>query len=88
MVSAEDAAQQKVRGREIFSRDNNSFTAERERERREREQAAKLARQEAAERSRALGREWKERQAAQALARGGSLGRGFGVGVSVKARGG
>jgi hypothetical protein len=90
VVSAEDAAQQKLRGREIFSRDNNSFTAERERERREREQAAKVARQEAAERSRALGREWKERQAAQALAQGGSLRRGVGVGVGVgvKARGG
>ncbi|KAK4190155.1 hypothetical protein QBC35DRAFT_94009 [Podospora australis] len=48
------------RGKEIFARDN-SYTAEREREKKERELAAKLARQEAAERSRALSREWKEK---------------------------
>ena len=39
-----------------------SFMTERERERREREQATKLARQEAAERSRMLSREWRERR--------------------------
>ncbi|KAK0651276.1 hypothetical protein B0T16DRAFT_453760 [Cercophora newfieldiana] len=60
-VSTEDQAQQKARGREIFSRDN-SIAAERERERREREAAAKLARQEAAERSRQLSREWAQKQ--------------------------
>ncbi|KAK4241093.1 hypothetical protein C8A03DRAFT_30810 [Achaetomium macrosporum] len=60
-ISAEEAAQQKQRGKEVFARDN-SFTAERERERRERENAAKLARQQAAERSRMLSREWAEKQ--------------------------
>ncbi|KAK4179939.1 hypothetical protein QBC36DRAFT_298009 [Triangularia setosa] len=61
-VSQEEVQQQKLRGKEIFKRDN-SYTSERERERKEREQAAKMARQEAAERSRALGREWKEKMA-------------------------
>jgi hypothetical protein len=60
-VSAEEAAQQKQRGKEVFARDN-SYTTERERERRERENAAKLARQQAAERSRMLSREWAEKQ--------------------------
>ncbi|GAB1313328.1 hypothetical protein MFIFM68171_03538 [Madurella fahalii] len=60
-VSAEEAQQQKMRGKEIFSKDN-SYAADRERERREREEATRLARQEAAERSRQLSREWKEKQ--------------------------
>jgi len=63
-VSTEDQAQQKARGREIFSREN-STAADRERERREREAATKLARQEAAERSRQLSREWAEKQRAK-----------------------
>ncbi|KAK0674620.1 hypothetical protein QBC41DRAFT_3660 [Cercophora samala] len=61
-VSQEEVQQQKMRGKEIFKRDN-SYTSERERERKEREQAAKMAREQAAERSRALGREWKEKMA-------------------------
>jgi hypothetical protein len=61
MISAEKVQAQKLRGKEIYSRDN-SYTADRERERREREAAAKTARQEAAERSRQLSREWAERQ--------------------------
>ncbi|KAK0747608.1 hypothetical protein B0T21DRAFT_418461 [Apiosordaria backusii] len=61
-VSQEEVQQQKLRGKEIFKRDN-SYTSERERERKEREQAAKVAREQAAERSRALGREWKEKMA-------------------------
>ncbi|KAJ9141960.1 hypothetical protein NKR23_g7511 [Pleurostoma richardsiae] len=60
-VSAEDAHQQKLRGKEILKRDN-ILKEEREREKREREMAAKIARQEAAERSRALSREWAEKQ--------------------------
>ncbi|KAK4455513.1 hypothetical protein QBC34DRAFT_420293 [Podospora aff. communis PSN243] len=63
-ISTEDQAQQKARGRQIFSRDNG-IAAERERERREREAAAKLARQEAAERSRQLSREWALKQKAK-----------------------
>ncbi|KAL2174299.1 uncharacterized protein P884DRAFT_332162 [Thermothelomyces heterothallicus CBS 202.75] len=60
-VSAEEAAQQKLRGKEVFARDN-SLTAEREREKRERERAAKEAREKAAERSRELSRQWAEKQ--------------------------
>jgi len=60
-ISAEDVQNQRVRGKEIVRRDN-SFGSSRERERREREDAAKHARQEAAERSRALSREWAEKQ--------------------------
>ncbi|KAL2160075.1 hypothetical protein VTH06DRAFT_1730 [Thermothelomyces fergusii] len=60
-VSAEEAAQQKLRGKEVFRRDN-SLAAERERERRERERAAKEAREKAAERSRELSRQWAEKQ--------------------------
>jgi len=61
-MSAEDVQQQKLRGKEIYHRDNNSLTIDRERERRGREGAAKMARQEAAERSRILSREWAEKQ--------------------------
>ncbi|KAK4251658.1 hypothetical protein C7999DRAFT_10612 [Corynascus novoguineensis] len=60
-VSTEEAAQQKLRGKEVFARDN-SYTAEREREKRERERAAKEARERAAERSRELSRQWAEKQ--------------------------
>ena len=60
-MSAEDLRQQKLRGREIYDLDN-SFLAERERDRRSREVAAKLARDEAAERSRQASREWAEKQ--------------------------
>ncbi|KAK4216135.1 hypothetical protein QBC37DRAFT_100198 [Rhypophila decipiens] len=60
-ISAEDVQQQKLRGREILNRDN-SYVADRERERREREEVAKLARKEAAERSRQAGREWAQKQ--------------------------
>ncbi|KAM7188017.1 hypothetical protein V8F33_010874 [Rhypophila sp. PSN 637] len=60
-ISAEDVQQQKLRGREIVNRDN-SYVADRERERREREEVAKLARKEAAERSRQAGREWALKQ--------------------------
>lgn len=60
-VSAEDALQQRIRAREIFTRDN-SFTQTREQAKREKETAAQLARAEAAERSRALSREWAEKK--------------------------
>ena len=60
-VSAEEAAQQRVRAREIFHRDN-SFSHDREREKREREAATRLAREQAAERSRAASREWAEKK--------------------------
>jgi hypothetical protein len=60
-VSAEEVAQQRARAREIFHRDN-SFSHDRERERREREAATRLAREQAAERSRAASREWAEKK--------------------------
>ncbi|KAK4157488.1 hypothetical protein C8A00DRAFT_29637 [Chaetomidium leptoderma] len=60
-VSAEEAVQQKLRGKEVFARDN-SYTAEREREKRERENAARVARERAAERSREMSRLWAEKQ--------------------------
>ncbi|KAI0882471.1 uncharacterized protein GGS22DRAFT_44855 [Annulohypoxylon maeteangense] len=61
-VSTEDVQQQRIRGQEIYKRDN-SWTGEREREKREREALAKLAREEAAERSRQQSREWAAKQA-------------------------
>ncbi len=60
-MSAEEVHQQRLRGKEIYHRDN-SITVDRDRERREREAAAKAARQEAAERSRVLSREWAQKQ--------------------------
>lgn len=63
-VSAEEVAQQKQRGKEIFARENG-YAAERERERREREQTAKAAREAAAARSRELSRKWAEKQQAK-----------------------
>ena len=60
-ISAEEVQQQKLRGREILHRDN-SYGADRERERREREAATKQARKDAAERSRQISREWAEKQ--------------------------
>ncbi|KAI0596043.1 hypothetical protein F4775DRAFT_604206 [Biscogniauxia sp. FL1348] len=61
-VSEEDAQHQKLRGHEIYHRDN-SGAGQREREKREREALAKLARAEAAERSRQQSREWAAKQA-------------------------
>jgi hypothetical protein len=60
-MSAEELKRQGVRGRDIYTRDN-SYVVDRERERREREAVAKQAREEAAERSRQLSREWAEKQ--------------------------
>ncbi|KAI0479052.1 hypothetical protein GGR56DRAFT_359361 [Xylariaceae sp. FL0804] len=61
-VSAEDAQQQKLRGHEIYKRDN-SFSGDRQREKQEREALAKIAREEAAERSREQSRQWAAKQA-------------------------
>ncbi|OTB16098.1 hypothetical protein K445DRAFT_21734 [Daldinia sp. EC12] len=61
-VSLEEIQQQRLRGQEIYKRDN-SWTSQREREKREREALAKLAREEAAERSRQQSREWAAKQA-------------------------
>jgi len=60
-LSAEEAHLQRQRGKEILARDNR-YAADRDRERREREEATKRARQEAAEKSRRLARENAERK--------------------------
>ncbi|KIH95245.1 hypothetical protein SPBR_03952 [Sporothrix brasiliensis 5110] len=60
-ISVEDVQYQKLRGREILQRDS-ILSSDRDREKREREAIARQARQEAAERSRALSREWAEKQ--------------------------
>jgi uncharacterized protein YaiL (DUF2058 family) len=60
-LSAEEAQQQKARGRQIYKRDN-SYTEDIARERNERENAAKIAREQAAERTRQASREWAEKQ--------------------------
>ncbi|KAJ4326921.1 hypothetical protein N0V84_002646 [Fusarium piperis] len=61
-LTAEEAHQLKLRGKEIFQRDNTSFQRDREREKREREAATRLAREQAAERSRIASREWAEKK--------------------------
>lgn len=63
-----ETAQAKLRGRETFEREN-SYCHDRDLEKRQRESAAKLAREEAAERSRVATREWaeKKRRREQAL---------------------
>ncbi|OLN95387.1 hypothetical protein CCHL11_04756 [Colletotrichum chlorophyti] len=66
-LSEEDLEQQRIKGREIFERDN-CFVEDKERERREREMMAKLAREQAAERSRQASREWAEKQRRKQLA--------------------
>ncbi|EPE03191.1 carboxylesterase family protein [Ophiostoma piceae UAMH 11346] len=60
-ISVEDVQHQKLRGKEILQRDN-TLSSDRDRERRGREANTKQARQEAAERSRVLSREWAEKQ--------------------------
>ncbi|EWZ49523.1 hypothetical protein FOCG_12261 [Fusarium oxysporum f. sp. radicis-lycopersici 26381] len=67
-LTAEEAYQLRLRGKEIFQRDNTSFTRDRERERREREEATRLAREQAAERSRIASREWAEKKRRKELA--------------------
>lgn len=68
-LSAEETQQLKLRGKEIFHRDNTRFKEDKEREKRERELTARTAREQAAERSRAASREWaeKKRRKEQAL---------------------
>jgi hypothetical protein len=52
-ISSEEIQEQKVRGREIYTRDN-SYGQDKEREKRERQQAIQMARQKYAEQSRML----------------------------------
>ncbi|CAM1510449.1 Fc.00g007840.m01.CDS01 [Cosmosporella sp. VM-42] len=68
-LSAEELQLLKQRGKEVFHRDNTRFKEDKEREKREREMATRLAREQAAERSRVASREWaeKKRRKEQAL---------------------
>ncbi|RDW62795.1 hypothetical protein BP5796_11097 [Coleophoma crateriformis] len=78
-ISATDVQAQKQRAREIYNRDQRG-AEDFEREKREREAAAKLAREAAAERGRQASREWAEKQK---LKKAGNLGRA-GMGERVK----
>ncbi|KAF1940867.1 hypothetical protein EJ02DRAFT_435255 [Clathrospora elynae] len=60
-VTPVDAAQQKLKGREVFNRDRMEKES-RDRERKDKEDGAKKARAEAAERGRIASREWAEKQ--------------------------
>lgn len=62
-VSVEDVHMQKLRGHEIYQRDNVAWSESRMREKCERETLARIAREEAAERSRQKSREWAAKQA-------------------------
>ncbi|KAK1961910.1 hypothetical protein LY78DRAFT_587714 [Colletotrichum sublineola] len=66
-LSAEDLEHQRQIGKEIFQRDN-CYIKDKERERREREWNAKMAREQAAERSRQASREWAEKRRRRQLA--------------------
>ncbi|GKT49406.1 uncharacterized protein ColSpa_09587 [Colletotrichum spaethianum] len=66
-LSVEELEHQRLKGREIFQRDN-CYIEDKERERREREWNAKMAREQAAERSRQASREWAEKQRRKQLA--------------------
>ncbi|KAK2061629.1 hypothetical protein LY76DRAFT_603147 [Colletotrichum caudatum] len=66
-LSAEELEHQRHMGKEIFQRDN-CYIKDKERERREREWNAKMAREQAAERSRQASREWAEKQRRKQLA--------------------
>ncbi|EPE29463.1 hypothetical protein GLAREA_00623 [Glarea lozoyensis ATCC 20868] len=79
-VSDKEVHLQRQRAREIYNRDAR-LTEEMEREKQEREAAAKRAREAAAERGRQASREWAERQRVRKLAEGDrGLGAGYGPG--------
>ncbi|KAM0349811.1 hypothetical protein ACHAPU_003645 [Fusarium lateritium] len=61
-LSTEEAHKLRLRGKEIFHRDNTSYTRDREHEKRAREELLRLAREQASERSRIVNREWAEKK--------------------------
>lgn len=71
-VSNEDIQEQKVRGRDIYTRDN-SYGQDKEREKLERQQAVQLARQKYAEQSRMLAASKRMRQQQSSTAPGAGL---------------
>jgi len=79
-VSSSDVQAQRQRAKEIYNRDNK-LAEDIEKERREREAAAKRSREEAAERGRQASREWAEKQRAKKLAEGDKgMSAGYGPG--------
>lgn len=66
-ITASDAIQLKLRGKEVFNR-NRVELDERERARKEKEEAARKARAEASERGRIASREWAEKQRIKKMA--------------------
>ena len=79
-VSVSDVQVQRQRAKEIYNRDNK-LAEDIERERREREAAAKRSREEAAERGRQASREWAAKQMAKKLAEGDKgMSAGYGPG--------
>jgi len=79
-VSDKEVLIQRQRAREIYNRDAR-LAEDMEREKQEREAAAKRAREEAAERGRQASREWAEKQRARKLAEGDKgMSAGFGPG--------
>jgi hypothetical protein len=81
-LSVAEAQQQKQRGKEVYNRGHKSQD-EVEKEKREREAAAKKSRRQAAERGRQASREWAERQRAKKAAEGVVLAPGFGPGGQI-----
>ncbi|KAF5672440.1 hypothetical protein FHETE_3743 [Fusarium heterosporum] len=61
-LSTEEAHKLRLRGKEIFHRDNTSYTRDKEHEKRAREELLRLAREQASERSRIVSREWAEKK--------------------------
>ena len=79
-VSASEVQLQRQRAKEIYTRDMKALE-EMEKEKREREAAAKKSRLEAAERGRQASREWAEKQRAKKAAEGDKgIGAGYGPG--------
>jgi hypothetical protein len=79
-VSAVEVQQQRQRAKEIYNRDTKTLE-EMDKERKEREAAAKRARLQAAERGRQASREWAEKQRARKAAEGDKgMAPGFGPG--------
>jgi hypothetical protein len=85
-VSTADVQIQRQRARDIYNRDAK-MAEDMERERREREAAAKHAREVAAERGRQASREWAEKQLAKKLAEGDKgMSAGYGPGGQMGLR--
>ncbi|KAH6682619.1 hypothetical protein B0J14DRAFT_574032 [Halenospora varia] len=86
-VSDKEVQIQRQRAKEIYNRDAR-LTEDMEREKQEREAAAKRAREDAAERGRQASREWAEKQRAKKLAEGDKgMSAGYGPGGQLGLKG-